>query len=180
MTNENNEQKQRRFIITGGPGCGKTTALDLLSARGYGIVPEAARMVISEGNGLKGLALQEAIMQKQVDLEAMANGGIIFLDRGLPDCEAYARYFGGSLEGTSYNEKLSRAGYQNKVFYLEPLPRQFYKNDSERKESYEEAVKISEMLKSTYVAKGYEVISIPATNPQDRANRIIAEVGGER
>lgn len=170
----------RKYVVTGGPGCGKTTTLELLKGRGYNIVPEAARMVLQEGKGLAGMTLQEAIMQKQSDLEEMASGEVIFLDRGLPDCEAYANYFGGSLEGTSYTSRLSNAGYQSKVFYLEPLSKNCYKNDQQRKESYDEAVKISEMLKSTYQAKGYQVVSIPAINPEDRANRIVKEIGGQR
>lgn len=172
------EKEQRKYIVTGGPGCGKTTALELLKRRGYHIVPEAARMILKENRGLAGSALQEAIMHKQVDLEAMASGQTVFLDRGLPDSEAYAKYFGDSLEGTSYAQRLSNARYQNKVFYLEPLPREHYKNDEERKESYDEAVKISDIIKSTYKAKGYQVISLSATNPYDRVNKIISAIGG--
>ena len=37
----------RRFIITGAPGAGKTTILDVLRERGYAVVEEAATDVIT-------------------------------------------------------------------------------------------------------------------------------------
>ncbi|MBT13409.1 MAG: hypothetical protein CMI02_15405 [Oceanospirillaceae bacterium] len=37
-----------RFVVTGGPGGGKSTLLDALAERGYRIAPEAARRLIKE------------------------------------------------------------------------------------------------------------------------------------
>jgi predicted ATPase len=39
-----------RFIITGGPGAGKTTTLEALAERGYYYVPEVARAIIRQPN----------------------------------------------------------------------------------------------------------------------------------
>ena len=36
------------FILTGGPGAGKTSVLDCLHKRGYLVMPESARQVIIE------------------------------------------------------------------------------------------------------------------------------------
>ena len=38
----------KKYVITGGPGIGKTTVIEILSSRGYEIVPEAARIIIEE------------------------------------------------------------------------------------------------------------------------------------
>ena len=38
----------KAHVITGGPGVGKTTVVEILARRGYAIVPEAARMIIEE------------------------------------------------------------------------------------------------------------------------------------
>ncbi|MEC4766359.1 AAA family ATPase [Halomonas sp. CUBES01] len=37
-----------RFVVTGGPGGGKTTLLSSLSERGYSFAPESARKIIKE------------------------------------------------------------------------------------------------------------------------------------
>ena len=38
----------KRFVVTGGPGGGKTTLLDALAARGHRVAPEAARRIIKK------------------------------------------------------------------------------------------------------------------------------------
>ena len=38
----------RRFVVTGGPGGGKSTLLEALAERGYRVAPEAARRLIGE------------------------------------------------------------------------------------------------------------------------------------
>ena len=37
-----------RFVVTGGPGGGKTTILTALAERGYNFAPESARRIIKE------------------------------------------------------------------------------------------------------------------------------------
>lgn len=50
-----------KYVLTGGPGTGKTTLLKELAKRGYQTVPEAARLVIQEeqrkeqGKGEQGI-----------------------------------------------------------------------------------------------------------------------------
>ena len=172
-------EETKKYIVTGGPGCGKTTTLDYIAKLGYQVVPEAPRMILQESPHLKGKELQEAIMGRQSQLESTLTEGTVFLDRGLVDCEAYSKYFGGSLEGTTYETRLNEARYQKTAFCLEPLPRELYRNDTERKESYEEAVKIYELLRSTYSARGFNVVSVPFSTPQDRAAKITSYAGGK-
>jgi len=167
----------KKYVVTGGPGCGKTTILNLLQGRGYGIVPEAARVVLRENPAMVGLDLQKAIVSKQIELESRVNGGSVsaFLDRGILDNKAYADYFGcGFID--NYKDVVSKANYQTKVFYLKPLSREFYQNDSERRESYEEAVKIGEKIQNTYLEHGYNVIALDPSTPEDRLEKIIIEV----
>ncbi|MBP7708540.1 ATP-binding protein [Candidatus Pacearchaeota archaeon] len=164
---------QRKYIVEGGPGCGKTTVLNLVESRGYAIVPEAARLVLSENKGLAGKALQEAIMAKQTSLEDLAEGEVVFLDRGLPSCEGYAKYFGGNLENTTYETRLRSAKYESTVFLLDSLPKELYKNDAQRKETYEEAQRISEHLRQAYQQRGFNVVRVPFSNPQERAEQIV-------
>lgn len=38
----------KKYVITGGPGIGKTTVIELLASRGYVIVLEVARLITEE------------------------------------------------------------------------------------------------------------------------------------
>src|SRR5690606_30859744 len=49
--------KNNLFIITGGPGVGKTALLNALSSDGFRVVPEAARAIIREQMETDGDAL---------------------------------------------------------------------------------------------------------------------------
>ncbi len=44
--------KTNYFILTGGPGSGKTTTLNELAHRGFLTVPEVARAIIQKQNAL--------------------------------------------------------------------------------------------------------------------------------
>lgn len=45
------------YILTGGPGSGKSTVLNLLFSMGYPVVPEVGRKIIQEQVSIKGNAL---------------------------------------------------------------------------------------------------------------------------
>ena len=47
----------RFFVLTGGPGSGKTTLIDALAARGYACSLEAGRAVIRHQQDIGGNAL---------------------------------------------------------------------------------------------------------------------------
>ena len=40
--------KYNFYVITGGPGAGKTSVLENLASKGYGYIPETARQIIRE------------------------------------------------------------------------------------------------------------------------------------
>ncbi|MFR7812382.1 MAG: AAA family ATPase, partial [Butyricimonas faecihominis] len=49
--------KPNFFVITGGPGVGKTTLLEALAKQGFPYVPEVAREIIREQTSRNGDAL---------------------------------------------------------------------------------------------------------------------------
>jgi predicted ATPase len=91
----------RRIVLTGGPGGGKTTALDLFH-REIGdsvvVVPEAASLLYRGGfprsDSLEARRFgQQAIFHLQRNLEdihaAISPGRLLLCDRGTPDSAAY-------------------------------------------------------------------------------------------
>lgn len=172
--------KTKKYVLTGGPGIGKTTLIELLALRGYAIVPEAARYVIEQEQAIDGDALpwknnakfQEKVMQRQLELEEdIGEAETAFLDRGLVDGDGYSAHFGNtSPEGLA---ELGKGRYE-KVFLLDQLPD--YKNDESRLEDFEEARKIHQALEDAYIRFGYELIKVPVLPPDERVEYILARI----
>ena len=90
------------YVITGGPGSGKTTTIDVLAGRGYKTTIEHARHYIDTQHQ-KGRTIDEirknqeefqlGVLHMQMEQEAqLAPEELVFLDRALPDALAYYRY----------------------------------------------------------------------------------------
>ncbi len=169
------------FVITGGPGSGKTTLLRELVQQGFGCVPEVARQIIQEQVRGGGTALpwadralyarrmpERSVHSYQQHASALHP---TFFDRGIPDTLAYAR-----LIGLKDHQAIGRAcdefRYASPVF-LAPAWAEIYETDSERKQDFEEATRTYALLAETYQECGYEVLEIPRTAPQERAEFIV-------
>ena len=83
------------FIITGGPGSGKSSLINALAARGYRTMPEAGRAIIRDQVAIGGSALPWADRALFAELmlgwemrshrEALAIASPVLMDRGIPD-----------------------------------------------------------------------------------------------
>jgi predicted ATPase len=171
--------KTQKYVLTGGPGIGKTTILDLMSLRGFAIVPEAARYIIEIEQSQDGDALpwkdnskfQKKVMDRQLELESDLDDSVVFLDRGLIDGYGYCNHFGTiAPEGLV---EMSANRYE-KIFLLDQLPN--YKNDESRLEDFEEATRIHESIADAYISLGYELIRVPVLAPEDRVEFILNRI----
>jgi predicted ATPase len=89
----------RFFVITGGPGSGKSTLIDALQARGFARTMEAGRGVIQDQVAIGGpelpwsdpLAFSELMLSWELRSYRMAQdfAGLVFFDRGIPDVAGY-------------------------------------------------------------------------------------------
>lgn len=169
------------FVITGGPGAGKTALIEALRAQGEVCVDEAGRAVIREQRAIGGTALPwadrdaywRAMFEKDLAAYrvALASRRRAFFDRGLPDLVGYA-----ALEGlsppTSAVEEIERARYADLVFAAPPW-RGIYAQDAERKQDWAEAVRTYDAVTTAYVDRGYRLLELQRSSVEDRVRFIL-------
>jgi len=173
--------KPNFYIITGGPGVGKTTLLEELNQRGYEYVPEIARDIIARQMVTAGDALPWMNKRKYADmmlshsvddfLRMSDRETLLFFDRGIPDTFGYK-----VLIKQEINPELLHAvntyRYNPTVFILPPW-REIYETDSERKQDYNEAVETYDVMKKVYSQLGYKLIDVPPAPVGERANFVL-------
>lgn len=173
----------RNYIITGGPGTGKTSVINELKGRGWNCYSEVARAVIIEesSRGSDALPYQNtlAFTEKVVNhmkshlLECSQNS-INFFDRGLPDSAGYLIFDG--IDVPEYlTTEINRSSYEKKAF-IAPFWEAIYTPDTQRLESMETAKGIAIALRESYSRFGFELIDIPFGTVQERADFILSHI----
>lgn len=170
------------YIITGGPGFGKTLLIETLLKSGYLCSGEFARNLIDEQLACDGEILpwknvrlfQQEVLKKRIDFfESVPDGQIAFADRGIPDQLAFAEYKGFSKPQILI-EMAEKYRYANTVFVTPPWP-EIYEHDLIRKESYDEAKNIDIQIRKTYSNLNYQIIELPLL-PVDQRKDIILQI----
>ena len=178
-------QHERFFVITGGPGSGKTTLIERLAVRGICAMPEAGRSIIQDQAAIGGSALPWADRSAFAELmlswelrtyrEALRQSGPVVFDRGVPDVVGYLR-----LCGLPVPPHVERAGgifrYHRRVFIAPPW-KEIFGQDAERKQSFEEAEATYHALVETYSELNYELVPLPLAPIEDRARFVIETAG---
>lgn len=160
--------EQKKYVFTGGPCTGKTTLLNALSGN-YQVLPEAARQIIEEEQTKTNGTLpwtdfdgfEKLVYERQITQENSVRNyqGTVLLDRGTSDITGY--YKANNLKTPSWLEKSLKETRYNAVFILDRLPESYFKNDSARKETPEEAAHIHNSIIAAYKQAGYEPIMVP-------------------
>lgn len=160
------------IVVTGTWGTGKSTIVERLGGE-FQVVPEPARLALADDPSLRGdwQRFAETLLQRSIADHARAEGGITLFDRGVPDCVAYARWFG--LEQSIFREAETRHRYHDEVLICPPW-KDIYVNDDLRLATYEQARMFDEVLVTTYQELGYELVTIPNTEPDARVHFVRA------
>jgi predicted ATPase len=173
------------FVISGGPGSGKTTVVRELKKFGFRYAPEVARQIIQEQVRLGGTALPwkdgeaytYAMLQRSIDSFVEHTPAVqpMFSDRGIPDTLCYARLIG--LRDVRAIEEACRQYRYASVVLLAPPWREMYETDSERKQDFDEAERTFVQMKDVYRDCDYEVLELPKASPAYRAGFIVERLG---
>lgn len=176
--------KNRKIVITGGPGTGKSSIINRLESKGEKCLHEISRQVTLEAQkeGISQLFLTNPLLFSEKLLEGRLNQILeannykkdhVFIDRGLPDVVAYLDYFNTAYPPV-FDETCKNNRYDH-IFILPPWE-EIYASDNERYETYEQALKISSYLYSTYRRYGYNPIEVPKLTVEERATFILDKI----
>lgn len=172
------------YVITGGPGVGKTTLLQELNKKGFQVIPEIARELIKEQQEIDGEALpwknkkpyMELMFQRSIESFEKAvfehqGKDTLFFDRGFLDALCYA-----SLEGIPIDQEMKTLAetlrYNTNVFILPPW-KDIYQTDAQRKQDWNEAVFTYNKMIQTYRGYQYHLIEVPRAPVAERADFLL-------
>ena len=170
------------FIVTGGPGAGKSTLIEALRHAGFATAPEAGRAIIRSQQAIGGKALPDADRALYAELmlamdlrshqDAAARSGPVFFDRGIPDTLGYLRLIG--LPEPAHMRKAAELfRYNTTVFIAPPWPG-IYATDTERRQSLDEAERTYDAMRAVYAELGYNLEPLPLASVQERLEFVLA------
>lgn len=165
------------FVVTGGPGSGKSSLIDALAQDGIATMPEAGRAIIRDQVAIGGNALPWGDRAAFAELmlgwelrshrEARARPGPVLLDRGVPDVVGYLTLCG--LPVPDHARRAAELYRYNRKVFLAPYWPEIFAQDAERKQDPEEAEATARVMTEVYTALGYEVVPLPLGTIAQRA-----------
>lgn len=167
--------KNMRFVVTGGPGAGKTTVLDKLAQDGFVCVPESARAIIkarrtaglSPRPSAKRFASETLAMDIDNYRQTVVTNQPVFFDRGLVDALG-GMASQGALSEQEVDAYLQQYPLNRRVFILPPWP-DIYCTDDERDQTYDESVVVYEKILGWYERHAYLMVEVPRRSVSERA-----------
>lgn len=173
------------FVITGGPGSGKSSLIEALRGRGYPHSVEAGRGIIKDQVMIGGHALPwdnrslfaELMLCREIRSYHLASEsrGTVFFDRGVPDVLGYLRLSNLAVPG--YMQKAAELFRYNQRVFIAPPWKEIFQPDRERKQDFAEAVRTYGAMVAIYSDLDYQLVEIPCVPIEERVEFILNEVG---
>jgi predicted ATPase len=185
MSDDANPDTDRFFVVTGGPGSGKSTLVEALAARGLAAMPEAGRAVIRDQTAIGGSALpgtdpaafaeQMLGFEMRSHREAGGSAGPVLFDRGVPDTIGYLRLCRLPVPAHALRAA-ERFRYARTVFIAPPWPA-IFENDAERRQNLDEAERTFEAMVEAYGGLGYALVPLPLDTVEARCRFVLDRIG---
>ena len=145
-------------------------------------MPEVAREIIAERKreGLsprpQPLAFARAILRRDIEqYRSVAGVKLVFFDRSILDALNMLAEL-GQLAERERQEWLEHYPYHATAFILPPW-REIYRTDSQRDQSFEDAVRTFESLRKWYLECGYTLLEVPPGTPEERCEFMLQILG---
>lgn len=172
---------ERFFVVTGGPGSGKSALIEALREAGHQRTVEAGRGIIQDQMAIEGSALPwcdpqffaELMLSWDMRSYHMAEGktGRVFFDRGVVDVIGYLRLLGRPVP--RHMAKAAEVFRYNRRVFIAPPWKEIFAPDQERKQDFAEAVRTYEAMVGAYRDFGYELIELPRLPVAERMRFIV-------
>jgi len=166
--------KPNFFVLTGGPGVGKTTVLRHLASLGELVVEENARAVIrdeatADGTGVpwrdNARFCDLTTARDIADFDRLANETRrVFFDRGIMDMWGA----NGTPPSPALHEAVRTRRYNPRAFVFPPW-REIYETDAERKQDWAEAEATFDRVLRLLEELGYDAVVVPQAGVEARA-----------
>ena len=174
----------KMFVVTGGPGSGKSSLIEALAKRGLRTMPEAGRAIIRDQVRIGGDALPWADRTAFAELmlcwelrshhEAAAAAEPVIMDRGIPDVIGYLTLCG--LPVPAHAQTAARLYAYSRRVFLAPYWSAIFTQDSERKQDRREAEATCRVMAETYDRLGYQIVELPLAGVEARADFVMRQI----
>ncbi|MDQ3022424.1 MAG: AAA family ATPase [Bacteroidota bacterium] len=172
--------KKNFLIISGCSGSGKSTLLQEIANRGFKIIHEPGRQVVKEQHYIDGDALPWKDWQKFIELTIsrtmyqyncmIDEDEIVFFDRAIID---QINWEDRIIEVPKHLMNAALKYRFNEMVFMTPPWQEIYKNDNERKKTYDDALAGYHSTVKMYERFGHKIILIPKINVSERADFVI-------
>lgn len=172
--------KNNFFLLTGGPGSGKSSVLAALANHSFATIEEVGRLIIQTQLKNNGNAThqKDKIAFRKLMLEAsikdykntISKTETVFFDRGIPDIAGYSKLINEPITA-EIKKAIEELRYNPSVFIFPPWE-EIYCQDTERKQNFKEAVETYNALISAYQEFSYTLIVMPKTSIEERVKFI--------
>lgn len=175
-------------VITGGPGSGKTTLIELLRGAGFATTPEAGRAIIQDQTAIGGPALPSkdpalfAELMLCWDIRsyrwALRQDGPVFFDHAIPGLTGYHPMMGLDVP-PHVDAAVAAFPYRREVFIAPHWP-EIYRTDTERRQTLDEAKRSYDTAVESYTRCGYRLVELPRAAPEERLRFVLDRLGVSR
>ena len=170
----------KRIVLAGGPGTGKTSVLNELVKLEFHCFQEAFREIFSDykkkGSDFKSEPdkISKEIYKKRHNDYYQADNlsckdDIVFYDRGIHEITAYLRSIDKS---STYWDNLPTDYNYDLIFIFQPW-KEIYKKDKERIEEFSDVKKINPFINKIYLESGIKIIDVPFISIKERVKFIL-------